>query len=151
MTNLNALNDLNNILRNNTFDRLVPYTFGFDRVFDMLDDAANIANSSNLAFPPVNVIQKDENNFVVELAVAGYKKEEIDVTLEKTHLTISGKKSEKDERNYLVKGIAGRSFTRKFVVLDTIEVKEATLTDGILSVQLENVVPTLPVRKITIK
>lgn len=142
MTNLNTFPSL---------DRLLPHTLAFSRVFDMLDDAANLANSSNLAFPPVNVIQKDENNFVVELAVAGYKKEEIDVTLEKTHLTISGKKSEKDERNYLVKGIAGRSFTRTFVVLDTIEVKEATLTDGILSVQLENVVPTLPVRKIKIK
>ncbi len=141
MTSLNSFPSL---------DRLVPHTFGFNRVFDMLDDAANLANSSNLAFPPVNVIQKDENNFIVELAIAGYKKSEVEVILEKNNLIISGKKSEKDDRKYLTKGIAGRSFVRTFVVLDTIEVKEASLTDGILSVYLENVVPTLPIRKIEV-
>lgn len=138
----------------NTFpslDRLLPHTFGFDRVFDMLDEAANLANSSNLAFPPANIVQIDDTNFVIELAIAGYKKDEIDITLEKNALTISGKKADKDERKFLVKGIAGRSFTRTFVVLDTVEIEDAVLTDGILSIYLKNNLPTHPVRKIAIK
>lgn len=138
----------------NTFpslDRLLPHTFGFDRVFDMLDEAANLANSSNLAFPPANIVQIDDTNFVIELAIAGYKKDEIDITLEKNTLTISGKKADKDERKFLVKGIAGRSFTRTFVVLDTVEIEDAVLTDGILSIYLKNNLPTHPVRKIAIK
>lgn len=142
MTNLNAFPSL---------DRLLPHTFGFDRVFDMIDEAANLANSSNLAFPPANIVQVDDTNFVIELAIAGYKKDEIDITLEKNNLTISGKKADKDERKFLVKGIAGRSFTRTFVVLDTVEIEDAVLTDGVLSIYLKNNLPTHPVRKIAIK
>jgi molecular chaperone IbpA len=133
-------------------DSFLPSTLGFDRVFDLLDHVTDTVNSSNLAFPPVNVVKVSEHSYAVEMAVAGFKKEEIDVTVEKNNLTISGKKAEKDEREYLVKGIAGRSFSRTFVVLDTIVVKEASLKDGILSVHLENVVPdATKANKIVIK
>jgi molecular chaperone IbpA len=143
MTNLNSFP---------SFDRFLPSALGFDRMFDALDHAADLVNHSNTAFPPVNVISVDEHNYIVELAVAGYTDEEIEVTSEKNVLTVTGKKTDKDERSYLVKGIAGRSFARKFVLADTVVVKDASLNNGILSIDLENVIPeTQKPRKITIK
>ena len=122
-------------------DRFLPSTLGFDRMFHVLDHAADLVNNSNTAFPPVNVVRLDDFNYVVELAIAGYKDAEIDITTEKNTLKIVGKKTEKDERNYLVRGIAGRSFSRSFILADTVVVRGASLTDGILAVVLENVIP----------
>jgi len=145
------MTNLPSVWNHTSFDHFLPKTLGFDRMFDVLDHAADLVNNNNTAFPPVNVVRTDDYNYVVELAVAGYKEEEIEITAEKNTLTISGKKSEKDERNYLVKGIAGRSFSRTFVLADTVVVGDASLVDGILSVQLENVIPeTQKLRKITI-
>lgn len=128
---------------NTTFsiDRYLPSTLGFDRMFNMLDHAADLVNNSNTAFPPVNVIRVSENKYIVELAVAGYKESEIDILAEKNTLKITGKKTDKDEREYFVKGIAGRSFSRQFIMADTVVVNDATLADGILTVELENVIP----------
>lgn len=126
-------------MTNNLFDRYLPSALGFDRVFDVLDHAVDV--SANLAFPPVNIVKVDEYNYAVELAVAGFAEEEITVETEKNTLKISGKKVEKDERVYLVKGIAGRSFFRHFVLSDTMVVRNAALKNGILTVSLENIIP----------
>jgi molecular chaperone IbpA len=144
---------MTNLSFNHTaLERYLPSTLGFDRMFDVLDHAADVVNNTNTAFPPVNVVRVDDSNYVVELAVAGYKDEEIEITAEKNTLKISGKKSDKDERSYLVKGIAGRSFTRAFILADTIVVRDASLENGILSVSLENVIPEeQKPRKIAIK
>ena len=123
------------------FNRYLPSALGFDRVFDVLDHASDVVNSSNLAFPPVNIVKLDEVNYAVELAIAGYTEEEISVETEKNLLKISGKKAEKDERAYIVRGIAGRSFYRQFVLADTMVVRDAVLKNGILTVSLENVIP----------
>ena len=132
-------------------DRLLPTALGFENAFAALDNAAHLLTASQTAFPPVNVIKKDDYNFVLELAVAGYKQDEIEVTAERNSLKITGKKAETDERNYLVKGIAGRKFSRQFVLSDTVVVRDAALADGILSVHLENVIPEeQKPRKITI-
>jgi len=133
MTKMTNMNDYNN--------QFIPSTPGFDRVFSALDLASDVLSHTNTAFPPVNIVRVDENNFLVELAVAGYKEEEIDITAEKNILTISGKKAEKDERTYLVKGIAGRSFSRQFVLADTVRVDAASLVDGILTIDLQNIIP----------
>ena len=122
-------------------DRLLPTALGFENAFAALDNAAHLLTATQTAFPPVNVIKKDDYNFVLELAVAGYKQDEIEITSERNSLKVSGKKAETDERNYLVKGIAGRKFSRQFVLSDTIVVRDAALADGILSIQLENVIP----------
>lgn len=124
-----------------SFDSFLPTTLGFDRVFDILDHVSNQVNSSNGAFPPVNVVKVDDNNYLIEVAIAGYKKDEIEVLVEKNLLIINGKKLDKDERQYIVKGIAGRQFQRKFVLSDTIEVGASSLSDGVLTVSLENVIP----------
>ena len=135
-----------------SFDRLLPTALGFENAFAALDNAAHLLTATSNAFPPVNVIKKDDYNFILELAVAGYKQDEIDITAEKNSLKVTGKKTETDERNYLVKGIAGRKFARQFVLSDTVVVRDAALADGILSIELENVVPEeQKPRKISIK
>ena len=133
-------------------DRLLPTALGFENAFAALDNAAHLLTATQTAFPPVNVIKKDDYNFVLELAVAGYKQDEIEITSERNSLKITGKKTETDERNYLVKGIAGRKFSRQFVLSDTVVVRDAALADGILSIELENVIPDeQKPRKIEIK
>lgn len=134
------------------YDRLLPSALGFENVFAALDNAAHLLTASQTAFPPVNVIKTDEYNFIIELAIAGYKKDEIDITTEKNSLKVSGKKEGEDDRTYLTKGIAGRKFARQFVLSDTIIVKDADLADGILTIKLENVIPEeQKPRKISIK
>ena len=134
---------MNNItsLTSAYFDRLLPTALGFENAFAALDNAAHLVTASQSAFPPVNIVKHDDYNFTVELAVAGYKQDEIDISTEQNSLKVSGKKTETDERNYLVKGIAGRQFSRQFVLSDTIVVRGAELADGILSIKLENVIP----------
>jgi molecular chaperone IbpA len=134
------------------YDRLLPSALGFENVFAALDNAAHLLTASATAFPPVNVIKTDEYNFIIELAIAGFKKDEIDITTEKNSLKVSGKKEGEDDRTYLTKGIAGRKFARQFVLSDTVIVKDADLADGILTIKLENVVPEeQKPRKIEIK
>ena len=145
MTNITALTSA-------YIDRLLPTALGFENAFATLDNAAHLLTASQTAFPPVNVVKKDDYNFVLELAVAGYKQDEIEITAERNSLKVTGKKSETDERNYLVKGIAGRKFSRQFVLSDTVVVRDANLADGILSIELENVIPEeQKPRKISIK
>ena len=134
------------------YDRYLPSLLGFENVFAALDSASHLVTAGASSFPPVNVVKTDEYNFVVEIAVAGYKLDEIDITTEKNSLKVTGKKAETDEREYVVKGIAGRTFSRQFVLSDTLVVRSAELVDGILSIHLENVVPEhQKLRKIEIK
>ena len=134
------------------FDRLLPTALGFENAFATLDNAAHLLTATQTAFPPVNIVKTGDYTFNVELAVAGYKQDEIEITAEKNSLKVTGKKTEEDTREYLVKGIAGRKFSRQFVLSDTVVVRDANLADGILSIQLENVIPEeQKPRKIEIK
>jgi molecular chaperone IbpA len=133
-------------------DRLLPTALGFENTFATLDNAAHLFTASQTAFPPVNIVKTGDYTYNVELAVAGYKKDEIEIITEKNSLRVIGKKTEKDEREYLAKGIAGRQFSRQFVLSDTVVVQGAELADGILSIELENVIPEeQKPRKIDIK
>ena len=134
------------------FDRLLPTALGFENSFAALDNAAHLLTASQSAFPPVNIVKTGDYTFNVELAVAGYKQDEIEITAEKNSLKVTGKKTDEDTRDYLVKGIAGRKFSRQFVLSDTVVVRDANLADGILSIELENVIPEeQKPRKISIK
>lgn len=123
------------------YTRYFPTALGFESVFTALDNASHIINSTSSAFPPVNIIKQDEYNFAIELAVAGFKFDEIDILTEKNSLKVTGEKKEDDTREYLTKGIAGRKFSRQFVLSDTIVVRGAELEDGILTIHVENVIP----------
>ena len=114
-------------------------TLGFDRIFDRMMTASPQTQQS---YPPYNITINDDYFYTIELALAGFKEEEIDIELEDGVLTIKGSTEQRtDDKEYVHKGIAARAFTRKFTLVDTILVQGATFKDGILSVYLENIIP----------
>ena len=119
---------------------ILNHTLGFENfirdVEAILNDAKPTTN-----FPPHNIIKLDENKYVVELAVAGFSKDDIDIQVQDNTLTIKGEKQEKEGYEYLHRGIGTRSFTKTITIADTIEVKGAEYKDGILRVGLENIIP----------
>ena len=126
-----------------SFGPLAHTTLGFERFFDDVERllASDVAKVSS-SFPPHNILKLDESRYVVELAVAGFSKDEIDITVEDGTLTVKGEKKEKDaDVQYLHRGIGTRSFTKTLTVADTIEVKGAEFKDGILRIGLENIIP----------
>mgnify|MGYP003334850429 FL=1 len=124
-------------------------SIGIDRLFDDLFRFETQSHQSN--FPPYNVIKTDEDNYIIELAIAGFKPEEIEVTMQDGYLHILGEKSNETEVTYLHQGISARRFTRQFKLSDYVEVKEATVENGLLTVQLQRILPeTLKPRKIAL-
>ena len=119
---------------------ILNQTLGFENfirdVEAILNDTKPVSN-----FPPHNIIKADENKYVVELAVAGFAKDEIDIQVQEGNLTIRGEKKDKDDSTYLHRGIGTRSFTKVITIADTIEVRGAEIKDGILRVGLENIIP----------
>lgn len=111
---------------------------GFDSVFDHLERGLEIEKTQK--YPPHNLVVVDENNSVVELAVAGFSEEELDIQLDKSVLTVTGEKKPQ-ERKYVHHGIAFRKFSKQFRLGEYVQIKEASLKDGILSVHLELKVP----------
>jgi molecular chaperone IbpA len=122
---------------------LLPSTVGFDRLLSTLDEALNIPEKVLTSYPPYNIAKISEDKYVIELAVAGFKREEIDITLEDSKLTIQGnaKKDEDGSKTYYHRGIALRNFTRVFTLADTVVVNSADLVDGMLVVELQNIIP----------
>jgi molecular chaperone IbpA len=117
---------------------LLPATVGFDRFFEAFDA---LEKASTQTYPPHNIVKVDDNNFVIELAVAGFTKDDIEIEKVKNELVIRGNKSEADERNFLHRGIGTRSFKKVVHVADTVKVVDARLDNGILTVTLENRIP----------
>jgi molecular chaperone IbpA len=120
------------------FGPLVPSTVGFDRYFDAFEALEKVVTTT---YPPHNIVKEDDNNYIVELAVAGFKEDEIEIEIVKNELVIRGNKTAEDVRSFLHRGIATRSFKKIVHLVDTIKVKGARLDSGILSVELENVIP----------
>lgn len=126
-----------------SFGPLAHTTLGFERFFDDVEKLLSVdVTKATQSFPPHNIIKLDDTHYVVELAVAGFSKNEIEITSEDGTLTIKGEKKEKDiEVTYLHRGIGTRSFTKQLTIADTVEVKGAEFEDGILRIGLENVIP----------
>lgn len=126
-----------------SFGPLYNSTLGFDRFFNEVEKLldSDLKPHTATTFPPHNIIKVDESHYVVELAVAGFSKDEIDITLQEGNLVIKGSKQEKNDVTYLHRGIGTRSFTKNLTLADTIEVRGAEFVDGILRVALENVIP----------
>lgn len=113
---------------------------GFDRIFEELN--RGFANSKSDNYPPHNVIRLDDTHHVIEIAVAGFAENEIDVELKDNVLTICGEQAKKEEEvEYLHKGLSTRNFERTFRLADNTEVKGATIKNGILAIALEHIVP----------
>lgn len=115
-------------------------TIGFDRMFEELNRTfANSRTDGN--YPPHNVVKLDDTHYVIEVAVAGFAEDEIDVELKENVLTVKGEQTKKEEVEYLHKGISARNFTRTFPLAEHIEVRGATVKNGILAIALEQIVP----------
>jgi molecular chaperone IbpA len=121
------------------FNTLSPFTVGFDRVLDRVLDQ----QEQSTGFPPFNIVKKTDTNFRIELALAGYKDEDLTIKYQEGVLTITGDKenSGAEERGYIHRGISGRKFTRKFTLADDIIVQNAELSDGMLTIQMERIIP----------
>ena len=126
---------------------------GFDRLFDMLENSS-FGASQQENYPPFDLVKEGENQFRIELAVAGFKPDEIDITAQQNVLIVSGRKSEENEQkegDFIYRGIANRSFERRFALADHIQVKGADLKDGLLSIDLVREIPeAMKPRKIDI-
>jgi len=117
-----------------------PFFVGFDRVYDRLHEFNDNVSKNIPSYPPYNIRKVDENKYVVELAVAGFAKSDIEIEVKDDVLKITGSTKD-DAENFLYRGIANRAFTRNFNLADTIEVKDASLMNGMLKVFLENIIP----------
>jgi molecular chaperone IbpA len=117
------------------------FAVGFDRMFDELSRTAGTLNASN--YPPYNIIKETETIWKIEVAVAGFDESELDVEIVNNELVVTGavNKENKAEQQYLHQGIAGRDFERIFALADNVEVKGASVKNGILTVTLEHIVP----------
>ena len=116
-----------------------PTYVGFDRLFnEMLKTQSR--GKSVPQYPPYNLI-KDGENYIIEMAMAGLTDKDIDIVLEERTLTISYDKSEETRENLVHQGLAQRSFKRSFNLADDIEIQKATLKNGLLSVEMERIIP----------
>lgn len=130
---------------NTYFRDLLPSTVGFDRMFSTLETVNDVLTNSAIktpTYPPYNIVKTGENSYTIEMAVAGFTMDDIEITLEDSNLSVVGSKKENSSNvNYLYKGIALRNFTRKFKLADTIEVRGADIVNGLLVISLENNIP----------
>jgi len=119
------------------FGQFRPFAIGFDRYFE---DLERMSTHTQTNYPPYNIVKEDDENFCIELAVAGFSKEDIEVSREKNVLTIEGKVDE-DSKDFVHRGLASRAFKRSFNLADLVEVTGADMKDGILHVKLVKVIP----------
>lgn len=113
---------------------------GFDRLASLIDHAMT-ADAVSANYPPYNIESLGEDEYAVTIAVAGFKRSELEINVESGVLTVSGSKAKAQERNYLHQGIANRSFERKFNLADYVKVVDASLEDGLLAIKLVKEIP----------
>ena len=132
------------------FNRLRPVTVGYDNIFDhferMFDDDFFGVNVPNVNYPPYNIVKTGENKYNVEVALAGFSRDDINVEFADGMLTIKSKDSKKTEDkdedgNVIHKGISKRYFSKSFTIADDVEINGAELKDGLLKVSLERIIP----------
>ena len=141
----NLINSLNKVEINmvNPYRSLIPATVGFDRLFSTIsgfDDLLNEGKKITLAYPPYNIIKTNDTNYQIEIAVAGFKRDELNITVENSKLVVIGIIAD-STREFLHKGIGTRNFTHNFTLSDTIAVISAKFEDGLLIIDLENIIP----------
>ena len=136
MTNIYRAKDLAEL-----FDKITTNSIGLDRTIQ------NFWESTNATYPPFNIIQENNHESTLEIALAGFKKKEVKVYTEHGKLIVEGKKEEKKENEYVHRGMAQRSFQRGWQLTDDVEIKEVVFEDGLLSIHLGKVVPEHHARK----
>lgn len=123
-------------------------TIGFDRLFDVFDE---VQRTSEDTYPPYNIERLGDDRYQITVALAGFRPDEVSLTVEQNVLTLEGRKAEKDERNFLYHGISARPFKRQFSLADFVEVRSAQFENGLLMIELVRTIPeAMKPRKIAI-
>ena len=123
------------------FTKQLNTTVGFEPIIKKLAEMTE-AMPKIPTYPPYNIRQTGENTYVIEIAVAGFGKQDLELELQDGKLTIKGNVQTNDtDDNYIFKGIADRAFTRQFTLADTVEIKNADLINGMLKIWLERFIP----------
>ena len=115
-------------------------TVGFDNVFELMDRFLD-GQSVNNNYPPYNIYKNGDSKYSIELAIAGFGEDEVEVKYADSTLTITGNKEEKGDTDVLHRGIANRNFTRTFNIADDVIVNSGSLKNGVLSIELEKIIP----------
>ena len=121
------------------FSPLYRSSIGFDRVFDLLENASRTTTIDN--WPPYDIARTGEDDYRITMAVAGFNRDELSMTQERNMLVVSGQKSGEDTGEYLHRGIAGRAFERRFQLADHVKVTGAGLKNGLLTIDLKREIP----------
>ena len=122
-------------------ERALGFSIGFDSMFDRLLGPSTQHVSNSQGYPPYNIRKDGDTKYFIEMAVAGLSENDLEVELKESVLQIRSKQSTEDEANYVHRGIAKRTFERSFTLSDDIVVKGCDLTNGMLTVELEKVIP----------
>ena len=130
------------LMPSNAFTDWDKFFVGFDEHFNTLTKQFAEVSKNLPTYPPVNIRKSGDNTYVVELAVAGFSKNDIEIEMDGDRLVIRGKTQDDSDDNYILKGIAGRAFTRTFQLLDNLEVKNASLVNGMLKITLDGMIET---------
>ncbi|MBC57230.1 MAG: molecular chaperone Hsp20 [Confluentimicrobium sp.] len=123
------------------FTPLFRSSIGFDRMLDALEAASRVETLDN--WPPYDIVKTGEDDYRIDMAVAGFAEDDLTLTQDKNMLIVSGRKEAPggDDASYLYRGIAGRSFERRFELADHVRVEGATLSNGLLTVELKREIP----------
>ena len=129
---------------NTTFDSIwrdiSPFAVGFDRTFDTLELLAS-SRAKETNYPPYNIRKVSEDQYTIELAVAGFEEKDLDIELVEETLTINGNRRKESGDGLLHQGLAARDFVKKFVLSDDMVIKGAALSNGMLYVGIERIIP----------
>ena len=127
------------------WNSLRPFSVGFDSIFEEFDRMLESSERYNSNYPPYNIRKISENDFKIEVALAGYSKNDIELELKDSTLTVRNKQKEKvvneDSNSVIHKGISTRQFERAFTISEDIKVKNAELQNGLLNIDLERIIP----------
>ena len=127
-------------LFNDNFNKLTPYAVGYDRIFDHLSRYVD-NNTTSTGFPPYNIRKEGDYNYTIEMALAGFGKKDIEVEVTEGTLSVRSVKENAEDDSTVYRGISYRKFDRKFTVADDVVVNGASLENGMLTIDLERVVP----------
>ena len=127
------------------WNSLRPFSVGFDSIFEEFDRMLELTERHSSNYPPYNIHKLNENDYKIEIALAGYSKDDIELELRENTLTVRNKKKEKvvnEEGNGVIhKGISTRHFERSFTISEDIKVKNAELKNGLLNIDLKRIIP----------
>ena len=127
------------------FDAAMTYSVGFEDLFNRMHSSASIHTS----YPPYNIVKETESEWRIEMALAGWSKDDIEVSTEQNVILIKSKDQEKaDPTEYVHQGVAARSFARGFNLSDDVEIGEVTFVNGMLTIELQKVIPEHQKRRV---